>query len=89
VSRAWAKGSSRAWRKLRAAVLAENQRTNQGRCQLRLRGCTGQATQVHHTHGRALTGDDPRHLLACCKPCNLKVGDPSATRPLPRRVTRW
>lgn len=89
VSKAWAAGSTTRWRKLRAAILAENTRTNQGRCQLRLRGCTGQATQVHHVYGRQTTGDDPRHLVACCRSCNLAVGDPTTNRPMPRRVTRW
>jgi 5-methylcytosine-specific restriction endonuclease McrA len=89
MSKAWAAGSSTRWRKLRARILADNTRTNQGLCQLRLRGCTGQANVVHHIYGRAITGDDPAHLQAVCRHCNLKAGDPTTNHPMPRRVTRW
>lgn len=70
-------------------MLAENQRTNQGRCTLRYRGCQGQADTVHHVVGRAITGDDPRFLAAVCRACNLAAGDPQQTNPQPRRVSRW
>jgi len=54
VSKAWAKGSTRAWRRIRATVLArENYR-----CQLRLPGCTVMGDTAHHTIGKA-NGDDP------------------------------
>lgn len=89
MSRGWRKGSTARWRRIRAQVLAENQRVNGGRCQLQLRGCTGQATQVHHTRGRAATGDNPHYLQAVCQHCNLKAGDPQQTDPQPRRVSRW
>jgi len=73
VSTAWAKGSTRAWRRLRARILHRDAYT----CQLKLPGvCTGQATQVHHTVGRAISGDDPAYLVAACAPCNLKTGQP-------------
>lgn len=63
---------------------------NHGRCRLGIVGvCKGKATHVHHTLGRALTGDDPRYLLASCEPCNLHVGNPQTRKPKPRRVTRW
>lgn len=63
---------------------------NNGRCRLGIVGvCTGKATQVHHTLGRTLTGDDPRYVLASCQPCNLHVGNPQSRKPKPKRVTRW
>jgi len=91
MSHGWAGGSTRAWRKLRAALLAQNVQTNRGRCTLAIPGvCTTLATQLHHIHGKAVTGDDPRYLAAVCQACNLHIGDPS-TAPdppvLPR--TRW
>jgi hypothetical protein len=70
-------------------VLLANQQQHGGRCQLRLRGCQGQATQVHHTRGRALTGDDPRFLVGACAWCNRKTGDPAKSDPQPKRVSRW
>lgn len=84
----WTKGSTRAWRRTRARVLARDGY----RCQLQLDCCTGQATQVHHTVGRAVSGDDERYLVAACQPCNLRIGDPTKTKtrePEPRRVTKW
>lgn len=90
MSSAWAKGSDRRWRKTRAAVLAENLRTNHGRCTLHIRGvCTGQATQVHHVKGRSVTGDDLRWLAACCRECNGHIGQPGKGNPAPKRVSRW
>lgn len=86
MSRAWAGGSTRRWRRTRAMVLQRDS----WECQLRLDGCTTVADQVHHTHGRALTGDDPQHLVAACRACNLRVGDPQRTPdPAPRPRTRW
>lgn len=85
MSRAWAKGSTPAWRRTRARVLARDGH----RCQLRLRGCRGAADQVHHTVGREVSGDDPRFLVAACAWCNRKTGDPQANNPQPRRVSRW
>lgn len=100
MSRGWAGGSTRAWRRTRAAVLLHNLLTNGGRCQLalpgtwrtragQLRRCLGRADCVHHPHGKA-RGDDPRLLMAVCTPCNLKVGDPTRRPdPPPRPRTRW
>lgn len=93
MSRSWVGGSTRAWRRVRAHVLARDGH----RCRLRLPGvCTALATHVHHTHGRAVTGDDPDYLVAACAPCNLKIGDPAKPRrperpsdPDPRPRTRW
>jgi hypothetical protein len=89
VSKAWAKGSTRRWRRVRAVVLANNQATNQGRCTLAIPGvCTGQAECVHHELGKA-HGDDPRYLKPACSACNLKVGNPAKYNPPIRRMTRW
>lgn len=87
MSSSWAKGSSRGWRRTRAAVLARDSYT----CQVRRPGvCTTTATHVHHTVGRSITGDDPAYLVAACAPCNLAVGDPTTQPdPEPRPSTRW
>ncbi|HEV2784686.1 MAG TPA: hypothetical protein VGX25_35325 [Actinophytocola sp.] len=85
MSKAWAKGSTRRWRKIRARVLARDRY----RCQLRRPDCAGRADQVHHTLGRAVTGDDERYLVAACGPCNRGVGDPARRDPQPAPRTRW
>ncbi len=100
MSRAWRNGSTRAWRRTRGLILANNQATNGGRCQIalpgqwrtrdgQLRHCLGQADCVHHTAG-ARYGHDPKQLVAACTPCNLKIGDPDrAPDPAPKPMTRW
>lgn len=108
-SKAWQGANTYAWRKLARSILAANVEENGGRCRIALRGswrtrrgqtkaCLGLADSVHHTLGRARTGDDPRYLVACCRNCNEKLGDPLAKRkPSARRrdggedvsVTRW
>lgn len=88
-SKAWQGANSRAWRKLRASVLAANVEQHGGACQIALKGswitqrghvkaCLGVADCVHHTIGRARSGDDPAHLVAACRNCNEKIGDPMA-----------
>lgn len=89
MSKNWAKGSTGRWRKVRARVLLANQLTNQGRCTLRLAGCTGQAEQVHHVLGRNVTGDDEKYLAAVCQHCNGKAGDPTRIAPRPKRISNW
>lgn len=85
MSRAWAKGSTTAWRKVRAIVLARDHYV----CKLKVAGvCTTKATHVHHTIAREIAGDDPKHLLASCEACNLHVGDPRRHDP-PPRVNAW
>lgn len=75
MSKASAPGSTRTWRRIRAAVL-----TRDGyRCQLQLDGCTVRATHAHHTVGREVSGDNPDHLFAACEHCNLKAGDQGRT----------
>lgn len=86
MSKAWENGSTPAWRKIRLDVLIRDGY----QCQLRLDGCTGRADQVHHTLGRAVTGDNPEFLVAACRTCNLKVGDPTRQPdPAPRPAARW
>jgi hypothetical protein len=90
VSKAWARGSTYQWRRLRAQVLTANLLENQGQCQVQIEGvCTGPAECVHHTKGRAVTGDDPRFLVACCTACNLHIGNPSSSSPQHKRVSKW
>jgi 5-methylcytosine-specific restriction endonuclease McrA len=84
VSRTWQQGSTRAWRRVRAAILDRDHH----QCQIRAPGCTGHAEHVHHTHGRDTTGDDPRHLVAACAHCNLAIGQPTPD-PTPTGGTTW
>lgn len=85
MSRAWAQGSTREHRRVRALVLARAE----GVCQLQLDVCTGKATEAHHTLGRGRTGDDPTHMVAACKACNLRVGDPTRHDPAPVVEPWW
>lgn len=90
MSRDWAGGSTYRWRRIRAGVLARNRADNGGRCTAGIVGvCTGEADQVHHIHGKAVTGDDPRFLAAVCRACNLKIGSPGKHNPKPRPRSTW
>jgi len=82
--RGWTGGSTRQWRRTRLRVLARDGYT----CRLRLEGCEGKATHVHHVLGKA-HGDDPAGLVAACARCNLAVGDPTKHDPEVRPVTQW
>lgn len=92
MSRHWAGGSTRRWRKIRQTVLDRDEH----RCRLQLpawgpapdQQCQGKADCVHHTRGRGQTGDDPAYLVAACSPCNLHLGEPD-TDPTPAPTTRW
>ena len=76
MSSGWANGSTREWRKIRAAVL----RRDSYRCQVRIAGiCKVKADCVHHLDGKA-AGDHPHRLVASCTPCNLRVGDPTKAK---------
>lgn len=60
------------------------------RCQIRIADCcTTIADTVHHTLGWAITGDNPAFLVAACKACNLRIGEPKGNDEQPRRTTRW
>lgn len=88
MSGSWKGGSTRRWRRVRSLTYATQGR----RCVLRLSGCTDWADEVHHTQGKAVTGDDPRHVVPACAHCNGKAGDPAAAArvdPRPRPRTRW
>jgi 5-methylcytosine-specific restriction endonuclease McrA len=85
MSNAWKRGSTRRWRKIRQWVLARDKYT----CLLKLEGCTHKATQVHHVAGKKF-GDDPALLVSACRPCNLKIGDPTKGNDPPNKaVTKW
>jgi hypothetical protein len=97
VSTAWANGSTRAWRLVRSAVLARDsylcRAHTDGWCAKANRAtsheCTELADQAHHTRGKAF-GDDPAHIVAACKTCNLHIGNPAETvDPQPEPRTRW
>lgn len=66
MSKSWEAGSTRAWRRTRARVLARDGYT----CQVRLPGCTTRATHAHHLDGKA-HGDNPARIVAACEHCNL------------------
>ena len=95
MSRGWAGGSTRQWRKIRAYVLARDGHVCRTHAEGHCAGapphtCLGVATQAHHLDGKQ-HGDDPARLRAACQPCNRAIGDP-ATRlldPKPRPVTTW
>lgn len=84
----WGGGSTRAWRAVRAAVLARDGNV----CKIRIPGtCVNQSEpmHVHHTRGKA-HGDDPAYLVAACAPCNLKIGEPALNADPPcRPITKW
>lgn len=113
MSRGWAGGSTRAWRTTRALVLARDGHRCRAhpdgwcakagakphRCGVYapLAGGPGVAGHAHHTLGRAVTGDDPRFIVAACAACNLAIGEPGTTpdsapgprNPRPRTITQW
>lgn len=83
MTRGWQGGSTTRWRKIRALILARDGHT----CQLRLAGCTREATHAHHLDGKAM-GDDPARLVASCASCNLTTGKPTGDPPMTPR-TQW
>lgn len=91
MSDAWAGGSTRAWRKLRAHVLMRDghlcqipehpETPDHLRAKLR-RDCTKTATHVHHLDGReAGLIVPPTRLTSSCESCNLTLGDPTRFSP--------
>ena len=84
MSKGWEGGSTRAWRKIRLAVLNRDG----WRCQLQIDGiCTTIADCVHHLDGKAM-GDNPDRVVASCTPCNLHIGDPAGRGRDPEHVQR-
>lgn len=45
---------------------------------------------MHHVKGKA-RGDSMDHLIASCRSCNLRLGDPTkgARNPIHKTVTKW
>jgi 5-methylcytosine-specific restriction endonuclease McrA len=84
MSKAWAKGSTRAWRKTRLRILARDGWL----CQIKGPTCTTRATQVHHVLGKGVSERD-EHLLSACQPCNNAIGSPVGRDPEPTPRTRW
>ena len=89
----WEQGSTTAWRRVRALVLARDgyrcRAHADGWCAMvkgdhrctslaPLTGGPGVAGHAHHTRGRDVTGDDPRFIVAACPACNLHIGNPVA-----------
>lgn len=77
----WGRGSTRAWRTLRAQVLTE-----EPTCYLHYPGCTGTSTQADHVTPRAEGGTDNRHNLhGACKHCHDIKSRAEAARGRQRR----
>lgn len=85
MSKAWANGSTTAWRKVRAACLARDNYI----CQLRRPGCTTRATTADHTVAKSNGGADTlSNLKAACVHCNTSKG--ASTPALPHTtLTTW
>ncbi|ALE74930.1 hypothetical protein FRP1_21950 [Pseudonocardia sp. EC080625-04] len=58
------------------------------KCLIRGPYCAHKATEVHHTVGRGVTGDDMRYLISACHPCHAPIGDPTKHTPKPN-VNQW
>ena len=62
-----------AWGRIRAQVLADNERDNDGVCQAQLYGCLGRATEVHHIVARVNHGGHIKgNLAAICGACHYR-----------------
>lgn len=60
------------WGRIRQAKLADNRRTNAGRCEAALPGCLGDAEEVHHVDARVFGGGHNSRLLALCSACHYR-----------------
>jgi hypothetical protein len=104
MSKAWEGGSTRAWRRTRAAVLARDgyrcRAHPDGWCDRAgakphtctggapLHGGPGVAGHAHHTQGRA--AGDEQLIVAACPSCNLAIGEPANLNDRPiEGVTKW
>jgi hypothetical protein len=54
------------WRTMRLKVL----KRDGGKCRLGLRGCTRNATQVHHLTYKRVTREEMDDLVSACKTCH-------------------
>lgn len=84
MSKAWASGSDRKWRRTRTLVL---QRDGY-RCQMQGPGCLTVATHVNHKLGKGVS-EALVDLEAACSWCNQSAGSPRANDPAPRPSTQW
>ncbi len=82
MSRAWAGGSTHAWRVVRRQVLVRDGY----RCLIKGPNCTIVATTADHVIPKSQGGtDDPANLRAACGPCNQSRGA-GASDPEPLRT---
>lgn len=89
MSRGWAGGSTRRWRRIRAAVLEANRVNTGGQCQVQVPGvCTVIADCVHHPLGKR-AGDRHDNTVPSCTACNLHIGAPVRNSPEPVPRTEW
>lgn len=83
MSKAWAGGSTTAWRKTRARILLRDGHA----CRLQIPDvCTVTADQVHHVLGKGVSEADD-DLVSACQPCNNHIGQPKGDPP--HKVTTW
>lgn len=90
-SKAWKNGSTRKWKNLRRRILDRDGWICQACGQLidpQLKPPHQDSGAVHHTMGRAITGDNPRYLVATHMHCNRAIGEPKQD-PQPRPATKW
>lgn len=87
MSRAWAAGSTTAWRRVRALVLERDGY----QCRVQIPGiCTGHATHADHITPKSKGGTDhPSNLRASCAACNLARGNGLDPDPPHKPMTRW
>lgn len=73
MSKNWDNAAKRGWSKIRARVLQRDSY----QCRLKIPGiCEGYANEVHHVLGIAVSHRDEAYLVAACRPCNQRIGEP-------------